>query len=318
MSLPVMMRFLDVFVLFSGSFLSYFVVSGGIVTRFLRRISESQWERYLERRQVQNREELDYGTMREKGLLARLDRMINDSGWREWFGYLCGELYLVFNAALFFLVVLLCRVILGGVILPVLCGILSLGGLFAMLYLSGARRYLKVQKQLMVFINLLENYSKTSDDLVDIISRTGGYLDDPLRDKIFGFQWEAMHGVDVRVALTHLKNQVPHEKFREIIQNLDMCRRHEANYAEVIRDVRISLQAYLRAKQEREEIQKGARGNVAVMLLVGAMILKLTDGFVSGGLKALLFGNTVGLVILCYVMAILLFGVWQFVKVDRT
>ena len=301
-----------VFVIFLFLFLNSYYVKC-LFEKIYNRISNH----HTNRKRTVHMNEMTNGSVDEKGLLNKIDSVLVSSGFREKYSYISSELLILSD---------LCAAIFCGLIICFFFGnklsfFIVLGGFIVfpciVLYFLQGSRYLKTERQLMIFINLLENYSKTSDDLVDIISKTETYVDEPLKSAIRKFSWEAKHVGELDEAILHLKEKIPHRKFQEILQNLDICRKHDTNYEEVISDIRISMQQYLKSKEEKKSIRQSSRGNVIIMLLVGVFIIKLVDGFVEGGLIALLCGNILGGIILIYIIFVVLAGVWQLVKIDR-
>lgn len=258
-----------------------------------------------------------YGVIVEKGIFSKIDRMLDESGWRRIYSYLSSEVYLTVGFLVSIFLAFLCYLYFGRFFISFISICVTLLFWWLLLYISAAVRYKKIQNQLMFFINLLENYSRTSDDLIDIIAKTENYLEEPLKNVIAQFQWEARHTGEIETALSHLKVLLPHRKFQEIIQNLDMCRRHEANYDEVIRDMRLSVKEYLKSKEEKDNIRQMAKGSIIIMMFVGVFIIKLVNGFVEDGIFNLLSRSIFGICIIIYIIFLVLFGIWQFIKIDR-
>lgn len=280
-------------------------------------IKKFQWGRYLERKNNAMLKQEQYGVIVEKGIFSKIDRMLDESGWRRIYSYLSSEVYLTVGFLVSIFLAFLCYLYFGRFFISFISICVTLLFWWLLLYISAAVRYKKIQNQLMFFINLLENYSRTSDDLIDIIAKTENYLEEPLKNVIAQFQWEARHTGEIETALSHLKVLLPHRKFQEIIQNLDMCRRHEANYDEVIRDMRLSVKEYLKSKEEKDNIRQMAKGSIIIMMFVGVFIIKLVNGFVEDGIFNLLSRSIFGICIIIYIIFLVLFGIWQFIKVDR-
>lgn len=276
-----------------------------------------RWSSYVNRRKHMITQEQSAGMSKERGIITKIDRLIDESGWRNVYSYLSSELYISICVLIFFAATGICYIFTYKISISLCIGIMSVFIWWLVLYISAISRYKKIENQLMIFINLLQNYSKTSDDLVDIISKCGNYLEEPLKFSVLQFQWEATHTGEIETALSHLKEQLPHRKLREIIQNLDMCRRHEANYEEVINDMRVSVQHYIKSHEECNNIRKSAKANILVMMIVGIIIIRLVNGFVDGGVFKLLCSNVIGIIIIIYIAVLCVAGIWQFIKLDR-
>ena len=281
-----------------------------IPERVIYYVRQIQWSRYLKRKSASVRNQEQFGVVKERGILLRVDKLLEEAGWRKFYSYFSSEVYFMLGFILSVLPAILSYMFSGALYVSFIIILLVWVVWGMLLYICAAMRYKKIQNQLMFFINLLENYSRTSDDLVDIISKTENYLEEPLRNTIAQFQWEAKHTGEIETAIGHLKTRLSHRKMQEIIQNLDMCRRHEANYAEIISDMRVSIQEYLKSKEERNGIRQSAKGSILVMMLVGVFIMKLVNGFVEGGIYNLLTSNVLGITILVYQILLIVFGLW--------
>lgn len=295
----------------------FLILKGNITKGIICRIKSWHRNCYVKRRKNLTAQLEQSGIIKEKGLMIRLDKLIEESGLKHFYSYMSGELFLISIISMSILIGIIVYLLFGNVFSSVLAIIGIVIGCFGVAYIFAGNRYKKTERQLLLFINLMENYSRTSDDLVEIIGRTESYLDEPLKSVIARFHWECGHTGEIGTALGHLKIQLPNRKLQEIIHNLDICRRHEANYEEVIKDMRVSVQEYLKSKEERKNIQQTSKGNVMVMMLVGVFIIKMVDKFIDGGVLNLLSSNIIGILILIYMFTLVLFGVWQFIKVDR-
>lgn len=299
------------------SFIVYLCMKEGVIDTVIRRIYNNFWNHYLKRKRIAKISENYYGAVNEKGLLTKIDKKISASGLRDKYSYLSAELYIAIS--------LLSSMAAGGVyflifhnfLWSILFSVIVFLTPWFILYFAEGIRYKKTERQLLVFINLLENYSRTSDDLVDIILKTEMYLEEPLKSSIRKFAWEAKNTGEIDIAIKHLVEKNSDRKFKEIIQNLEICRKHDTNYEDVLEDIRVSTQEYLRSKEEKMSLRQNTRANIIIMMLVGGVIVRLVNGFVEGGLLRLLMSGAIGILIVTYIVVVLLIGVWQIVKIDK-
>jgi len=299
------------------SFLLFLWFDCGVVTKVFRIVYNNFWNHYLKRKRIANISEKYYGITGEKGILNKIDKKINGTGWKERYSYLSSELFVAISIILSTIFWFISFLISHKFMFSFAICIPVLFIPWLILYFTEGIRYKKTEKQLMVFINLLENYSRTSDDLIDIISKTELYMDEPLKSAIRKFSWEAKHIGETDAAIKHLTEKIPHRKFKEIIQNLEICRKHDTNYEDVLKDIRVSIQEYLKSKEEKMIIRQNTRGNIMIMMFVGGFIMRLVNGFVEGGLLTLLSSNFIGILIITYIVLVVLTGIWQLVKIDR-
>lgn len=282
------------------------------------RFNNGIWMHYVKRKNLSAINKENSGTVDNNGILEKIDVALNSAGWKEYYSYLSAEIFIAFIILITVVFSMIIYAFTKNRSVAFLFAVALLFIPWIILYFAVGIRYKKTERQLMVFINLLENYSRTSDDLVDIIAKTEKYLGEPLNSAIRKFSWEAQHVGETEIAILHLKEKIPHRKFQGIIQNLNICRSHDTNYEEVIGDIRISMQQYLKAKEEKNSIRQGTRGSILIMMFVGCFIIRLVNGFVQGGLYRLLRGNFIGLMILFYILAVAIVGLWQLLKIDRS
>ncbi len=165
-------------------------------------------------------------------------------------------------------------------------------------------------------MNLLENYSKTNDDILKIFGQVCPFLDEPLRSYVSDFYFSAVHDGDATRAFRNLEDSVGHEKLQEIIHNIEMCSKHEANYEDVIKDSRLSLSEYLGAREEKKAIV--GNGRIEILMLLGAsgICLGIFGGLVTN-MKAVLFGTPGGNALMGFGVAVLLYCGWLMLSMDN-
>ncbi len=187
---------------------------------------------------------------------------------------------------------------------------------YMMLYFMAQINYRKTEESLMTFINLMENYSSTEDELIAIFSRIQTFLTEPVKSAVEQCCMEAELTGDKGRAIRNLEKRIEHEKFKEIVRNLEICSRYEANYAEVIKDSRSLLREYLAARKERKAIVNNARLEMAMIIGCCGVVLGMMDDLTEQGFLHILLSSTVGNVILIYCIVIVLIAVWS-VTFDR-
>lgn len=315
------MFFFDFLFAILGAVAAYFMlrmIHQEFILKHQQSIKIQAQKEYLLRQEAFQGQEGLPGAKKEKGWLFRLDRLLDEIGIRRKWSYLTAEIYLLFFFAILAVIGVFIFLLTKSVVYFLL-------GMFLLtlihgtgLYLLAGYYYKKTEKQLLAFINLIDNYAQTSDDLVEIIGKTETYLEKPLKTAVSEFHWEAVHTGEIDTALRHLTLKVQHGKLKEMIRNLDICRRHEANYTEIITDIRVSVKEYLASKEERRSIQQNARASIVIIILVGILILRLVNGFIGGDLWKLLLRSKAGIAILVYLFVVLTAGIRHFIKIDKS
>lgn len=199
-------------------------------------------------------------------------------------------------------------------------GVLGFIGIFffcyMVLYLMALSNYRRTEESLMTFINLLENYSNMEDELIAIFSRIQPFLTEPVKSAVEQCCIEAEMTGDKGSAIRNLEKRIEHEKFKELIRNLEICSRYEANYGEVIKDSRGLLREYLATVKERKAILNNARIEIAMIIGCSGLVFWMMNDFTQAGILSLLLGSMVGNLILVYCILMIFYALWT-VAFDR-
>ena len=187
---------------------------------------------------------------------------------------------------------------------------------YMVLYFMALSNYRKTEESLMTFINLMENYSSMEDELIAIFSRIQTFLTEPIKSAVEQCCIEAEMTGDKGRAIRNLEKRIEHEKFKELVRNLEICSRYEANYGEVIKDSRSLLREYLAAAKERKAILNNARIEIAMIIGCSGIVFWMMNDFTQAGIMSVLLGSMVGNIILAYCILMLLYAVWT-VAIDR-
>ena len=310
-------RFLIFIILFYGlySFMKYINQNRVISTCIQKAISKSE-KSFSLRKEKEELRRLEDGNLEKTSLLYSLDLMIERSGLRLKYPFLSTEIYIFITIMISVAGFLLINFLTGLWILGVFFCMAIIVSSYALVYSLSSIAYNRTDSALIPFINILENYAGTSDDIVSILAKTSYYLEDPLKSNIEEFYNEINTSGNITLAFRHLELRVENERFRDIIRNLEICSRHEANYQEIIRDIRSSLIKYLDAKQKRKVIIKQGRLEILALLGLSGVMIGMFTSF-SPNLISSLFNSFVGNLILLYctiVVGICLFTMISFGK----
>jgi Flp pilus assembly protein TadB len=271
---------------------------------------------YNKRKGIEESRRLEDGNQEKQSFIYKLDLMIERSGLRKKIPFLNTELYIGITVVL---------AILGYIIITFISGIWLLGAVFIMLmiiisygliYILSGIAYEKVDKTILPFVNILENYSGTDDDIVSILGKTYPYLENPLREHIEDFYNEVNSSGDTTRAFRNLEIKIENERFKEIIRNLEICSRHEANYQEIIKDTRVTLMDYLEAKQKRKAIISQGRIEIAMSIGMCSVMVVMFTGFVPN-LFDILINSAIGNGLLLYCIVVLGLCLWNMISFDK-
>mgnify|MGYP006329529395 FL=1 len=256
------------------------------------------------------------GRQEKLNLLYKLDLLVLQSNIRKYIPFASTEILIVMTiilaAAAYGIVAHLTGIWIFGML-----GFAGVGFLcYMVLYFMALSSYRKTEESLMTFINLLENYSSMEDELIAIFSRIQTFLTEPIKSAVEQCCIEAEMTGDKGRAIRNLEKRIEHEKFKELVRNLEICSRYEANYGEVIKDSRSLLREYLAAAKERKAILNNARIEIAMIIGCSGIVFWMMNDFTQAGIMSVLLGSMVGNIILAYCILMLLYAVWT-VAIDR-
>ncbi|WP_343246766.1 hypothetical protein [Diplocloster hominis] len=267
------------------------------------RLSEEQEEG---RRREETKRWFEEGAGRRKSVLYRFDLMILQSNIRYYLPFLNTEIFLVLMMTASVAAAALAKSLSGIWVLTIPAAAFTMFLFYLVIYSLSVSNYKKTQNSITQFANLLENFSETSDDLIFIFEKVCPYLDVPLRPALQECVSTARNTGNVEEALRNLELQIEHPQFRNLIRNLEICSRHEANYAEIIRDNRRSLQEYLQDQKERKALYDNGRIEISIILLLCLVVTSMLNGFIRHGFLYVLFHSVIGNGIALYCMIVLL------------
>lgn len=268
---------------------------------------------------LQEEEQLQrmHGNREKKRFLYRIDEMLVHSGVRKLIPFLTTELFLTILAiasvlAFYVVVVITGEVIfaIGAVVLVVIC-------IYACLKLLLYHNRTKIEDEIMQFANLLENYSRTSDDIVSILGKVAKYLEEPLRSAVAACYTEIKSTGDSRAAFARLDAKVGHRKFSELIQNIEICSRHETNYEAVIKGSKELIKEFLSEKAVRKQMASKARMQIALLIVISGYVVSQINQLLDGKLLSFLLSGIGGRLILCYCLGVVLYSIWKCITMGQ-
>lgn len=272
-----------------------------------------------ERERIKKEQRIRYelGNHEKKGLFYQMDKMILQSNIRAYLPFMNTEFFLATVLGTSFLfastVDAVTREFLYGLMAFVLWGMIC----FLIIYVMAGINYKKTEENITNFVNLLQNYSKTTDDINFIFSNIANYVDEPLKTALQETNTEIKSTGNLCTALENLQKKIEHEKFVEIIRNIEICSRYTANYAEIIDESRNSLRMYIKNKKERKEIIANGRIEILIIMLCSILVLYMMNGFTETNIIALLTSNIIGKMLILYMFIVLCVSIYTMFSIDK-
>ena len=179
-----------------------------------------------------------------------------------------------------------------------------------------AANYKVVDENLLKFLDFLGNYSITSGEVTSILYQISGYLDEPLRSVLEECYFEAQTLGDTNAALLGMVKKIQHQKFGEVIRNIEITMRYSADFTILVSQSRRSVREYMRMRQERKSLAKEAWINMMILGAMTLVIFMTVENLVGVSMKTVLFGTWVGRGSLLGIGAILLLFYRQVRRID--
>lgn len=134
------------------------------------------------RKQQEETLRIEDGSQEKSSLFYRIDVSLAQSGLTKKFPFLNTELFLGI------VIVSIAAAFTAGTRYSLFAGLTAafLTGFlyYAIVYLLMAENYKKTEKQIVNFVDMLKNYSRTSDDILTIFKNVSLYLEEPLKSAV--------------------------------------------------------------------------------------------------------------------------------------
>lgn len=287
-----------------------------LLRRSVKSIYGQLKKKEFQRVQAEERLRYEDGRQEKEKFLTKISMLIVRSNLNQIFPFISTEIYL-FGTLVIALAVFLVTQSIFNLVTGILSAMLVILFSYMVLYFLSGHNYKKSEKSLLNFANLLENYSKTTDDIIGIFQKVLPYIENPIRDALEECCTKAFTTGKVSASLNELANKIEHEKFRELIRNLEICSRYEANYAEIITESKQNLREYMAAKEKRKEMQNNCKINIAIILFAGVFILNMISGMGQTSVFSVLMGSLIGNLIIVYCVLILGAVLFMFFSIDK-
>ena len=306
------------FILVFLSFLALFsyLRKNSVISNSLKNFYEKAENSVKERWRVEKSQEIERGYSDKENLLIKLDKTIKYSNIRKYIPFLISNIF-IFVLVLLSATALILGAVFGNLVIGIGAAIaVSLTLIIIVLAMANVN-YKKTEENILTFVNLVENYSKTNNDLIAILGKTYPYLDEPLKGYVQEAYLLGKRTGDPDLALTTLQNNVQNKRFREIVRNLQICSHYEANYEEVVNDLRQQLIEYLAGKRNKEAMARNARIELSILIATSGVVMYLMGSFMSNNIFAMLNETFVGKLILLYIIIVLAIALFNMIFMNR-
>lgn len=308
--------FILLFLFFFSFCMTKLFIEGHFIEKSIKIVYGQLKKKEATRIQAEERLHYEDGRQEKEKFLTQISLLITRSNLKNIFPFLSTELYIFGTLAVAIVIFLVVQGVVG-LLLGVMALLAVIISSFLILYFPAGHNYKKTEKMLLNFANLLENYSKTTDDIIAIFQKVVPYMENPVHDALEECCVKAVATGKVSASLNELSDKIEHEKFRELIRNLEICSRYEANYAEIITESKCNLREYMAAKEKRKEVKNNCKINIVIMLLASMLIINMLAGLGEKSVWSVLTGSFIGNLIILYCMVVGCIVCFMFLSIDK-
>ena len=257
------------------------------------------------------------GNRDKKKFLYRMDEMLLQSGIRTRLSFMTTELFITILIVVSVVIFYFVSVVTDEFIFAILAVAFSVMMIYGTLKLLLFANKSKLDDDMLQFANMLENYSRTTDDIVSILGQVYVYLNEPLKTVVRECYVEMKSTGDISSAFARLSAKIGNRKFEELLQNIEMCSRHETNYEAVIAGNKIIIKEYLAEKELRKQMALSARLEICVLFVIAVYVISMINDMLEDRLMTYLMSDFVGKTILLACASIGLFSIWKIITMGQ-
>lgn len=269
------------------------------------------------RQEEEERLQQEVGNREKKNVFYCMDETLYHAGIKEKLPWITVEILILFVGVVMFTVLFIVSKLTGTFVMGVAAALLVLTAAVATLKLMCYIRNRKVEEGLLQFANLIENYSRTSDDIVGIFGKVYWYLEEPLRSTVAECYSEAATTGDFSKACSRLTKVIGNRQLTNLLNNLEICSRHEANYEAVTKANKKIIRDYITEKELRREMANSARMQVVVLVVIGIMIISMLNSMTNGILFRSLLNTELGNILLAAISVFVVFAAYKLLTMGQ-
>ena len=230
--------------------------------------------------------------------LARLDEELAYSGIKDKFRWMTTEIYIIIVIVTTTITTTVATVY-KGLWQGILAFIITIIAFRVIITLMANARDKRTETQLLQFMNIIDNFSRTSDDLIDIFEKASRYIEDPLGSQIYDAVQSARNTGDSLLALQELQDSVKSKHFKILVRNLETSSRFENNYSDIIEDCRDIFHDYIKSQKEKRYLRVNGVLEIGIMVVTGLLSVSMIGQMTEEGdvIEALLSNGLPGIIL---------------------
>lgn len=264
---------------------------------------------------LQEEKRINIGNTEEVGVINKFNIMFERTGITKRIPSLTSEIYIIITLIIAMLIGFTSKLFCGYWAINLLASLVSIFVMYFIIYYLSGIAYERVDSQIINFINYLDNFSTSSSDIVSIIENTTVYMEGTLKDYLTEFVMESKQGQGKR-AFRNLQARIENVKFQQLLKNLEIASKHDANYKEVISEARIILKGYFKNKEKRKEVVRNGRVEIVILIALSSFIFYMMQT-ITPNLMVDLRTTYIGSLLILFFVFLVCLSIWVFIKIDR-
>lgn len=301
--------------------LSYIVIKkiqeNNAITLATKKLIKNTQNTSMERIKQEEEKRRLHGNYKNKNILYKMDISLLKSGLKKKFTFLSTELFFLIAAVIVVTAGMITLEFSKNLLYMILMMMLSAFVIYVAVYLLVQKNEKIIEDNMLQFADLLESYSSSSDDIINILDLIAIELDEPLQSSIYQCVNEARMDGDISSAFDRLIVRIDNKKFTQLIQNIEECSKNNADYGKVIRRNNESINLYISEKEIRKTMANQARINILIMFLIFGICIMFVSKFIDIGISEFFMSSGVGRGLFTITVMIFLYVIWKMISMGR-
>lgn len=193
----------------------------------------------------------------------------------------------------------------------IIVGFVSTGAFLVVLWyclsLIAYNRRIKLEEQLLQFVNACATSSMQYASLIDIFGNIYDQFRSPLREALEYCYTEAKQTNNKEMAIEHLKDRFDSVQFAFVIDNLELCSKNTGDYYSASRDIAETISIYMTSHEKKKTSLRNAKVLITAMFAFGIAIVFALSLFLDN-LAETLLGTSIGNIAIIALILLYFYG----------
>lgn len=254
------------------------------------------------------------GNFEDKNRLRRIDLKLVSSGLKRKFPELTPELFFVslglLSVAVGIITFLATK---HSIIIAIAAALATIVAVNVLIEIKIGRNYNRIEEEIMLFINILENMSHSSGNIVEMFATTIPYISEPLKGSVEKCYYEMKSTGNIEMSLKNLIDRTDHKQLKTIFESFRVCAQRGARYDLVVQENKEAVANHIRYRKQKNQIKKNALTYIGIMIVAGAAAVALIAQMVENAYEYI-FQTLPGQIIIGSIVVLTLYGFWEVIR----